>query len=133
MFQVASSGNKLLMILSLPIEVANAEVLHPEKFMVYAWLCWFCDKEPRARWKVEFKHLSKLSGLSIKKLSLGVKHLELKKLIDVQRERGRIYVAINEVPGEIKSLFESRQAEVLLLEERKASAGPIPVSAILES
>lgn len=120
-------ANKMNILLCL----INKDNLAPERMTVYIWLKWFCDQN-KGKWQVNYKELSILSGLTVKKLSAGIKHLELKNLIDVQRGQ-RVIVEILGVPDSLNEYMDSLFAEVAHIKRLKELANPIPTDIILSS
>lgn len=123
------------MRVSVPVELtilANKDVLKPEELIAYIWLNHFC-KLPghKGKWKVDFRILSRLSALSIKKLSLTVKQLEIKGLIEAHRNKG-VTVEINQLPDSIVKHMESLLVEARYLKSLRDNPKAIPAKDILD-
>lgn len=118
--------------IEVSVALANKEILSPQMFVVYVWLKHYCE-ENNGIWKVDFKELNYISDIPIKKLSLSIKNLELKGLINIVRKNNRVIVSICELPEQIDKKIKNRKDKINKLRKLKQKTKAIPVSVILQS
>lgn len=117
----------------LPAIVANTDITkNPTSLRVYIWLIYFCKD---GSWKVNYKALSKLISINVKKLSLAIKALENLGLINIDRKthKGRILVDINRLPDLFVKREESIFAELQFMDQSNLQLQPIKPEDILNS
>lgn len=111
--------------------LANINNLGPERLVVYIWLKYMCELHNN-QYQVDYKIMTTISGLPMKKISAGIRHLESKRLIDVSRGR-KVTISILAIPDEYQDYLLSQFAEAAHVQRMRALANPIPVESILDN
>jgi hypothetical protein len=95
--------------INIPISMLHVKEVEPEYLVLYAWLSYLADPE----YEVNYKPLSILTGIPIKKISRGIAYLENKSLIIVDRTiKAKPSIIVGYVPVATANKYLERMREV---------------------